>query len=88
MKDIDLEEFDRLAEEGAELLGYFEGSTPVWRSQGTCTFSVTVTEALKDCLEDEAFRRDLNLADAVAEILGEWWSNHNSNQSSDGPAAA
>lgn len=88
MTDIEVEEFDRLAEEGADLSEYFEGCTPVWCEQGTATFSVTVSEDLKDCLEDEAFRRNLNLADTVADILGEWQSSHKSNQSSDGPAAA
>lgn len=88
MKDLDLEEFDRLAEEGADLSEYFENSAPVWLAEGTATFSVTVSEGLKDYLEDVAFGRDLNLADTVAEILGEWWTSHKSNQSSDGPAAA
>lgn len=88
MTNITTEEFDSMAERGDDLSEFFEDCTPVWTSNGSSRFEITLSNELVSDLYDESDRRELNLADTVAEILAEWLAEHKAGQSSDSPTAA
>ncbi len=88
MTNITAEEFDRLAEEGAELDEYFEDSTPVWQSCGKSTFEVTISNELMRTLSDQALLRNLSVENIVVGVLTNWCLAHERDQTGDGPTAA
>lgn len=88
MTSIAADEFDRLAEQGAELDDYFIESTPIWCGNGMSTFKVTVSNELMQSLNDRAFRKGLSLEKTVIDILADSVAKQSHGKTGDGPAAA